>query len=95
MISIYREGAIPELGLNVGWVNGLVIYWCWISFRKETKTSWRLRIRARPFGFLTSRTDIVNYKRAIIDEYLFDRSLVMVTREFYEDIKSGRCSTDC
>lgn len=87
MIHLYKEGSIPEVGLNVGWVNGLVICWCWISFKEDTKTSWRLRIRARPFGFLTSRTDIVNYKKAIIDDYLIMNNLVVVTREVWEEMK--------
>ena len=88
MISIYREGCIVNVGLSVGWVNGLIITWKWISLSKDSAVCYYFRIRNKPFSIIRKRSIINDYDKSVVDLNILTRALVLVTQEEYSDLKA-------
>lgn len=90
MISIYREGGMAEIGMNIGWVRGPVVCFIWYSLRTDTMRKWYFRLRDIPgHRFIYRKEHTQPWKASVLQEYLFNTDQRLVTREVYEDFMGG------
>jgi hypothetical protein len=45
MISIYKEGGERNMGLSIGYCRGVILFFRWVSFKKDTDYQFYLLFR--------------------------------------------------
>jgi hypothetical protein len=88
MIHFIKEGEHLHIGLNIKTPVGfkwpwISFVWCWHNLEKLVTYAYMLRFRTckRPFIITESGS------WPTLENYLFDRDLVVVSRDLYEDYK--------
>lgn len=84
MITKYKEGQKVSLGLNVGWVRGLVFVYVKYDMALDVVTMWRIRIRKGLKPVVIKSKETYSLKDCFIAEETAMKGMMLVTRESYQ-----------
>ena len=85
MIHIIKEGGSRHIGLNLyRAAGGFVAVWAWYDARTYTMTCHRFRLRLHIKPWILRSSGRFN----VIDEYLMDYGLSLVSREELVDLRA-------